>query len=76
MNLDEREMLFDALDGTAAQMAEEFDAVLILTSRQIDGATETYTVGRGNWFARIGMAQKFLEDAMNNGWEKPETQNQ
>lgn len=47
----------------AAMLGEHFDAVQILCSRQLPGSEGTAMValGSGNWYARQGMAQKFIK---------------
>ena len=47
-------------DAHAAQLGEHFEAVQILVSFPIDMGTQPITFGRGNWFARIGMAHDFI----------------
>lgn len=44
-------------------LIEHFEAVQILVSRQApqNEGTERYFLGAGNWFARKGMAQDFLD---------------
>jgi len=43
------------------RLMEHFEHVQILASRQTkDGQTEAFKWGRGNWFARQGMAQAFI----------------
>lgn len=50
----------------AAQLAEHFDATVILASRLLpDGSTQLYVAGQGNWYARMGMAQDFVDNAEN-----------
>ena len=43
-------------------LGEHFDAVQILCSRQLPGLAGTMMVakGSGNWYARQGMAQRFV----------------
>lgn len=54
------------LERTAEQLGEHFDAVQILASRPHetekggDHGTEIFQKGRGNWYARQGMAQQFV----------------
>lgn len=53
-------MLNKALD----QLSEHFDHVQILTTWQSEdgsGQTESLFRGAGNWYARQGMAQSFIE---------------
>lgn len=57
-----KEEAFEMIDRAAATLAEHFDAVEILASVVLDGNHDTRSVyaGRGNWFARQGMAQDFI----------------
>ena len=45
----------------AQQLIEYFDAVQILVSLPGDGGTASIFTGRGNWFARQGMAHDFIK---------------
>ncbi len=55
------------IEAIASQMSEHFDAVQILVSFPCDGgdgggtATQGLCAGRGNWYARQGMAHEFIE---------------
>lgn len=44
-------------------ISEHFDCVQLLVSREIGdfSGTERIFIGRGNWFARKGMAKDFLD---------------
>lgn len=49
------------IDRLTDRLGEHWDAVQILVSRGAEGGgTERYFVGSGNWYARQGMAQKFI----------------
>lgn len=48
------------VDQKAAEFAEHFDTVLILSSWNEDGATNISVAGRGNWYAQMGMAHDFI----------------
>lgn len=43
-------------------LGEFFSEVQILVSRISPEGTERYFLGEGNWFARKGMAQSFLDN--------------
>ncbi len=55
------------IEAIASQLSEHFDAVQILVSFPCDGgdgggtATQGLAAGRGNWYARQGMAHEFIE---------------
>lgn len=54
---------FEMIDRAAAALAEHFEAVEILASVRLDGdnaGTRSVYGGRGNWFARQGMAHDFI----------------
>jgi len=54
------------IEAIASQLSEHFDAVQILISFPCDGgdgggtATQGLCAGRGNWYARQGMAHEFI----------------
>jgi hypothetical protein len=61
MDLDEAQVV---LDKVAAQLSEHFDAVQIMvTWLGPDGGTLMESRGRGNWFARMGMAQEMVTNS-------------
>jgi hypothetical protein len=51
------------LSRVAADLAEQgFDAVQIVASRiEPDGSTRSFMRGAGNWFARRGLCEAFIE---------------
>lgn len=49
------------LTKVAHQLAEKFECVQIFVSWQESGLTEIRRVGRGNWYARIAMADEFVQ---------------
>lgn len=54
------------LDKIASQLAEHCDAVVILMSvMNADGSTTFIKKGRGNHFARIGMANEYVVENEN-----------
>ena len=57
----DRDIKEQALKDALALLGEHFEAVQILTSYPIDecGTASMYR-GLGNWYARTGMAQEFL----------------
>jgi hypothetical protein len=63
-----REQALELLDSHAAALSEHFDAVQILASYlEPDGTTAAVASGQGNWYARQGMAHKFVEQARAEG---------
>ena len=55
-------MLVGLLDQCLEILSEHLESVQIIGSFVNDGGeTERVTRGVGNWYARIGMAQEFLE---------------
>ena len=55
-------MLIELLDECLRCLGEHLESVQIIGSFVNDnGETERVTRGAGNWYARIGMAQEFLE---------------
>lgn len=57
------------LDKVAAQLSEHFDAVQILTTwMDPEGQTLMLSRGRGNWYARLGMAREMIttDDSRNS----------
>lgn len=56
------EMLVELMDRCLRDLGEHFDSVQLIGSFVTDdGQTQRVTRGIGNWYARIGMAQEFLE---------------
>lgn len=54
----------ELVDRATEVLGEHFDEVVILVSRMTQdgkGFTERIFVGKGNWFARKGMARDFLD---------------
>lgn len=51
------------LRRAAADLGEHFDAVQIVASRidEKTGSTTPHHAGTGNWFARRGLCQQFIE---------------
>lgn len=49
------------VDRHCHQLIEHFDAVQILVSLPDEGGTGSIYSGRGNWYARQGMAQDFVK---------------
>ncbi len=58
MNTEKAKQMIEAI---ASQLSEHFDAVQILVSFPSDGGTQGLTAGRGNWYARQGMAHEFVQ---------------
>ena len=57
-----REQAVELLNAHAARLSEHFDAVLILASyMETDGTWAAIQAGEGNWYARQGMAARFVE---------------
>lgn len=57
-----REQAVELLNAHAARLSEHFDAVLILASyMESDGTWAALSAGEGNWYARQGMASRFIE---------------
>jgi hypothetical protein len=51
------------LEDTVARLAEHFDAVQIMASWQTpQNCTACGKRGSGNWYARQGMAQEFIDE--------------
>jgi hypothetical protein len=48
------------VDAHASQLSEHFEAVQILCSYPLECGTQPSFSGRGNWFARQGMAHDFI----------------
>lgn len=58
------EDLIKFVDHKVSELCEQFEAVQILVSwpsEQGNGNTKDYFSGRGNWYARTGMAHDFLD---------------
>jgi hypothetical protein len=50
------------LDSAITQLSEHFDAIQIVACYMSpDGNTIGFKSGSGNWFARVGMCQEFVE---------------
>ena len=49
-----------------ADMAEFTDAVQVVATWEEDGQSNFAFAGRGNYFARYGMVQEFIERCQNN----------
>ena len=63
-----RDEAVEFLNSHASQLSEHFDSVLILASYlEPDGTTAAVASGQGNFYARIGMAHKFVEQARAEG---------
>lgn len=43
-------------------LIEHFDSVQIMASITEDGSTNAHYVGRGDFYARLGMAHEFIEN--------------
>lgn len=56
-----REEAEDLLDDAVMRISEHFEHVQILASRQTENSTQYVARGGGNWYARTGMAQAFLQ---------------
>lgn len=51
----------DIVDSAVNKLAEHFDVVLVMVSSSEGGDTFKICRGRGNWYARSGMAHDFLD---------------
>lgn len=60
MTDDERHRI---LDEAVAKLAEHFDVVQILVSWTDDRTTYAKKAGSGNWYARRGMAEEFVDSS-------------
>ena len=50
------------IEAASAHLSEHFEAVQILaTFPHSEGGTQIVLAGRGNWYARQGMARYFVE---------------
>jgi hypothetical protein len=70
LNLKEEKVIQARIDSALGVLMEHCDSVQILASYMIDsGNTCTVFAGKGNWYARTGMAREFLsrDDAQNVG---------
>lgn len=57
----------EILERHVAELAEIYDAVQILASNlEPDGSTHGQKRGSGNWYARQGMAQEFIQEDIAN----------
>lgn len=63
----------NAIIGKAvAVLTEHFDAAqLVVSYVDLDGNTHCRSVGFGNWFARVGMVEDFLQRATENASSPP-----
>ena len=60
---DERDKRAVLLDKLSSALMEHFDSVQILTTwMDEEGVTHQLKWGRGNWFARQGMARQFMQE--------------
>lgn len=50
-----------AIEAILSQVEERFTAVQVLATWETGQATHFLNLGRGNWYARTGMARDFLE---------------
>ena len=50
------------LETSISVLMEHFEAVQILVSRSTPEETQSIFSGRGNWFARQGMAREFITE--------------
>lgn len=51
----------EILRREAEKLMEHFSSVQILASRvDADGSTHMFTMGRGDWYARQGLAHEFI----------------
>lgn len=53
--------IMELLNKHSKELAEHFDAVQILVTWDEDGITKAKHCGRGNWWARMGLARNFIE---------------
>jgi hypothetical protein len=70
LNPKEEKVIRDRVESALGVLMEHCDSVQILVSYMIDsGNTNTLYSGKGNWYARTGMAHEFLsrDDAQNIG---------
>lgn len=68
----ENNRLYEYLGRTAHQLSEHFDAVQIVASKlDQKGDTVTMVYGSGNWHARVGMCQSFVERNRGNNLNPP-----
>jgi hypothetical protein len=57
-----RDEALGLLTAHAVRLSEHFDSVQLLASYlEPDGTTTAVAAGQGNWWARLGMTQGFLE---------------
>jgi hypothetical protein len=63
-----REQAIELLNAHAARLSEHFDAVLVVASyMETDGTWTAVSAGEGSWYARLGMAAQFVEQARAEG---------
>lgn len=56
----ENEKVAAAVEKALHDVGEHFEAVQILATRTVEGATHYIFKGVGNWHARMGMAAEFV----------------
>lgn len=60
MTDEEKQNLWDLITSATEKLGEHFDAIQILASMSEEDGTRTFFHGAGNWYARRGMAQEFV----------------
>lgn len=59
--LERVEELINLIDGHLRELGEHLDHVQVLATWSEEGASYNIYRGTGNWFARQGMAQNFIQ---------------
>lgn len=67
MNLEE---LGKIVEKAAADLGEHFDAVEILASNSDGEGSDCVKRGTGNYYARLAMAQEFIDEDRAQVWAK------
>jgi len=58
----ENDALYDMLRRVAIQLGEHFNSVQVLATKvEPSGGTTLFRMGVGDWYARRGAAQEFIE---------------
>ena len=57
----QQEKLQELIEQHLAQLYEHFEAIQFLGTYNEEGETHFFKLGKGNWYARQGMAQSFIK---------------
>ena len=57
----EYEEAYKLLVTTINRLSDHFDSIQLNATRHNNGRTQSFSIGEGNWFARRGVVQEWLQ---------------